>query len=168
MKLLTELLALSEDWGSSDWKPVMDAMDRLIDEHFDGKRTKKNIEAAAEDVAPRWQDSIGHDAVEDAVAAIVRVYLARRKDTIVEGYDTSARNRELFDDYQEWMKAVHAADATIFKKSGEIAGAKGRGGDCGEFDKSTDDGWLVNKFDLKEAQGSEYWTIQCAQELRPQ
>jgi hypothetical protein len=29
MKLLTELLALSEDWGSSDWKPVMDAMDRL-------------------------------------------------------------------------------------------------------------------------------------------
>lgn len=150
MKLLTELLALSEDWGSSDWKPVMAAMDRLIDEHFDGKRTKKNIEAAAEDVAPRWQDSIGHDDVEDTVAAIVRVYMARRKDTIVEGYDTSLRNRELFDDYQEWMNAVRKAGVDIFKKSGEVAGAKSKGGDCGEFDKSADKGWLIKT--LKEAQ----------------
>lgn len=159
MKLLTELLALSEDWGSSDWKPVMDAMDHLIDQHFDGKRTKKNIEAAAEDVAPRWQDSIGHDDVEDTVAAIVRVYTARRKDTIVEGYDTSVRNRELFDDYQAWMKAVRAVGADIVKKSGEVAGAEKHDAECGEFDKSTDKGWLVNKRDLKEAQGSEHWTI---------
>jgi hypothetical protein len=85
MNLLTELLALSEDWGSSDWRPVMDAIDKLIDEHFNGERTKKNIEAAAEDVASRWHDAIGYDDLDDTVNAIVRTYMVRRKITEASG-----------------------------------------------------------------------------------
>lgn len=107
MKLLTELLSLSEDWGSSDWKPVMDSMDRLIDDHFEGKRSRHNVELVAAEVADRWYELMGYDYAEDAVPSIVRVYMLRRKDTIVEAA------RELW--------PVHSRDGTV-KKFAKIDG----------------------------------------------
>lgn len=70
---------------------------------------------------------------------------------IEEGYDTSEKNREHFDDYYDWAKAVAQAGADTFKKSKNVRGAMGHEGECGEFDREKKEGWLIDKWSMSEA-----------------
>lgn len=68
---------VKEDWGSSDWYPVMQDMHRTINNYYDGAITPESVEAAARDAASFYYDAMGYDTAEDAVDRIISVFLAR-------------------------------------------------------------------------------------------
>lgn len=78
--------ALKEDWGSSDWYPVMIAMKKAI-------KAGTSIEDAALDQAHTYYEDMGYDSPEDAVPRIIQVYKVRdekgyiKEETLKEGYD---------------------------------------------------------------------------------
>lgn len=67
---------------------------------------------------------------------------------LFEGYDTSKNNREHYDDFAEWKKAVRGAGADYImpKKGVSVYHANGHDGKCGEFDTEEGEGWLVDKW----------------------
>lgn len=76
---LLKLVAVQEDWGSSDWYPIMKSMKKYVDEKFDGKQTDENLKAAALQAVPFYMEDMGYDDEEDAADAAVRTFKARRK-----------------------------------------------------------------------------------------
>ena len=77
MKLSELKQTIKEDWGSSDWRPVMDEMKRLMADH------DSSIEDAAAEVAQRWYEDMGYNNSDDAVPGIIRMYKIRNKITEV-------------------------------------------------------------------------------------
>ncbi len=64
------------DWGSSDWYPVMKAMDQYLEKHG---ATPANIIAAAEDQADFYHDAMGYRDPADAADAIITTWMRRKK-----------------------------------------------------------------------------------------
>ena len=71
---LTESKKLKEDWGSSDWTPVMRNMDAFIDRHG---LNPENIRDAAYNEAAFYYDTMGYDNETDAQDAIISMWLRR-------------------------------------------------------------------------------------------
>lgn len=71
--------AIQEDWGSSDWYPIMKSMKKYVDEKFDGKQTDEHLHRAAMEVVGFYMDQMGYDDEEDAADSAVRTFKARRK-----------------------------------------------------------------------------------------
>lgn len=74
MSLLKTLL--SEDWGSSDWYPIIKGIDQAVKEH--GLKPKV-IKDAAWDEANRYYQDMGYDDPEDAQARIIDMWKRRSK-----------------------------------------------------------------------------------------
>lgn len=66
-KDLKDVVDLNEDWGSSDWHPVMRAMDTYIEQGY-------SIEEAASRCADRWYQDMGWEEAEQAEPNIVARY----------------------------------------------------------------------------------------------
>lgn len=93
---------IKEDWGSSDWYPIMKAM-KAADE------AGTSLEDAALDQAYMYHDMMGYDELEDTVQSIIRMYKRRKEmgfikeDTLLEGYDerVAAAVKHLADKFKE-------------------------------------------------------------------
>ena len=68
---------VTEDWGSSDWTPVMKGMWDVIDRHYAGRANPESIEDAAQNAAEFYYDDMGYDEVEDAKDRIIGMFLRR-------------------------------------------------------------------------------------------
>lgn len=79
---------VTEDWGSSDWHPVMKGMWDVIDRHYAGRANPESIEDAAQNAAEFYYDDMGYDEVEDAKDSIIGMFL-RRPDGIGRKRDKS-------------------------------------------------------------------------------
>lgn len=64
MKLLSELLALNEDWGSSDWYPIMQAMDKA-------NKAGKGMLDTVEELGEQYYKDMGYESADDAAHAIL-------------------------------------------------------------------------------------------------
>ena len=72
-----QVQSVTEDWGSSDWTPVMKGMWDVIDRHYAGRANPESIEDAAENAAEFYYDDMGYDSVEDAKDRIIGMFLRR-------------------------------------------------------------------------------------------
>ena len=68
---------VTEDWGSSDWHPVMKGMWDVIDRHYAGRANPESIEDAAQNAAEFYYDDMGYDDVEEAKDRIIGMFLRR-------------------------------------------------------------------------------------------
>ena len=66
--------------------------------------------------------------------------------SLLEGYDTSKKNREHYDDFAEWKKAAIQAGCAIVNVDNRHRKAEGHDGLTGEFDVLGEEGWLVDKW----------------------
>ena len=69
---------LREDWGTSDWYPVMQGIKKAMAE--DGL----SLEEAARDQAERFYQDMGYDDVDDATDQIIHIFKLRNKQTTSE------------------------------------------------------------------------------------
>lgn len=69
---------LNEDWGSSDWHPVMKAMKSYVDQGY-------SIEEAAKNCADRWYQDMGWEEAEQAEPNIISRYKRLHGNKINEG-----------------------------------------------------------------------------------
>ena len=67
---------MNEDWGTSDWTPVLKGMDREL-EHM-GAINPETIEQAARTQAEFYHDHMGYDNVEDAKERIITMWMIRK------------------------------------------------------------------------------------------
>jgi len=72
-----QVQSVTEDWGSSDWTPVMKGMWDVIDRHYAGRANPESIEDAAQNAAEFYYDDMGYDEVEDAKDRIIGMFLRR-------------------------------------------------------------------------------------------
>ena len=72
-----QVQSVTEDWGSSDWTPVMKGMWDVIDRHYAGRANPESIEDAAQNAAEFYYDDMGYDEVEDAKDSIIGMFLRR-------------------------------------------------------------------------------------------
>ena len=77
---------VKEDWGSSDWYPIMQAMKKAVD-------GGTSIEDAALDQAHSYYEDMGYETPEDAAERIIQMYKLRdskgyiKEAILEEGYD---------------------------------------------------------------------------------
>jgi len=65
---------LEEDWGSSDWTPVVDYIDQEIEANG---LTLETVEHAAIAAADMWYDEMGYESPANAVNQIIRMWTLR-------------------------------------------------------------------------------------------
>lgn len=65
---------------------------------------------------------------------------------VTEGYDISEKNREYYDNFNEWKTAVRKAGGDFVKTSITKYTAQAWDGICGEYDTGADEGWIVDKW----------------------
>lgn len=74
-----------------------------------------------------------------------------------EGYDTSEKNREHYDDFTEWKSALRSAGGDYYMPKKDVSFYVGNAhdGKCGEFDTEKGEGWLCEKWSkpVKESVG---------------
>lgn len=87
---------IREDWGSSDWYPVMLSMHQLIERHYDKKYEDDTaVMAAAKDLAGRYMEDMGYDDEDDCAASIAAMFKRRfkaghikiKEELLAEGYE---------------------------------------------------------------------------------
>jgi Protein of unknwon function (DUF3008) len=66
---------LDEDWGSSDWTPLLHGMDEYLAQHGTSPET---ITAAAEEQAEHYWEHMGYDSAEDAANRIINMWMTRK------------------------------------------------------------------------------------------
>ena len=74
---IPQVQSVTEDWGSSDWHPVMKGMWDVIDRHYAGRANPESIEDAAQNAAEFYYDDMGYDDVEEAKDRIIGMFLRR-------------------------------------------------------------------------------------------
>jgi hypothetical protein len=112
--------AIKEDWGSSDWYPILTGMDKYIAEHG---FTPENVAEVAKEMAERYNEHMGYDDIEDCTDRIVHRWLMHKgykkpTDTLSEsvdddGYHSNMARSELFRNTKyatEMTKMLHADD----------------------------------------------------------
>jgi len=67
---------INEDWGSSDWYPIIQNIDQAIER--DGV-SPESIENAARDSAEMYYDHMGYESVDDAVDPIINGWMRMSK-----------------------------------------------------------------------------------------
>lgn len=66
---------VKEDWGSSDWTPIMNAMNDAVEKYG---ASPEVIQDTAAQEAEFYYEDMGYDSPEDAADQIVRIWLIRR------------------------------------------------------------------------------------------
>ncbi len=106
---------INEDWGSSDWYPVMRQIYRAIRRNG-GMFDPEMIEREAEDAAEFYGDMMGYDRMEDARDAIISHFVRTYRHANVERY-TKGDDPSLYEDrimpkatYKDYMDAYKSSD----------------------------------------------------------
>lgn len=118
---------LKEDWGSSDWHPVMRAMDKYIEQGY-------SIEEAANRCADRWYQEMGWAEAEQAMPNIAARY--KRLNKISESLSKDLEDAVAMN-WLSWPASKIVAELKKQMKAGKWASLKGKSDD--ELEDLVDD-----------------------------
>lgn len=147
----TKITSLNEDWGSSDWYPVMRAMEKSI---ADGH----SVEEAANDCAERWHADMGYDDFEDAADRIIAKYKALKGSKKVNEDLSSKLEDAIKMNWLSWSTDEIVAELKRAVKRGQWSELKGKSDE--QLEDLVDDAKYGAKNQVDEARAAKgMWVI---------